>query len=82
MTDQNKSAIKSVGHALLDEIERVSAKRERWVGYASNPKLAHLAPAIAMMGMAIAAAKHAITTRDPGSCISALEDLKGFDSDD
>jgi hypothetical protein len=74
----------SVGTELLNEIERVSAKRERWRGYCKDtPSLAPgMQPAMLMMGMAIDAAKKAIADNDAVASIRALESLRGFDSDD
>lgn len=74
----------SVGTELLNEIERVSAKRERWNGYCKDmPAMAAgMKPAMAMMGMAIDAAKKAIAENDAVASIAALEALRGFDSDD
>ncbi|MEJ0093402.1 MAG: hypothetical protein WDN46_08185 [Methylocella sp.] len=73
----------SVGTCLLDEIERVSAKRERWREYAKDAgPQANLQFAIAMMTVAIDAAKTALANSDTVACIAALESLRGFDSDD
>lgn len=71
----------SVGHELLNEIERVSAKRERWRGYAVGSE-ASFAPAIFLMTRAIDAAKAAIASGDAIACLQAYEDLKSYDSDD
>ena len=73
----------SVGSELLNEIERVSAKRERWRGYAKiGGAQANFAPSIFLMTAAIDAGKAAIQSEDPVDAIRALENLRGFDSDD
>lgn len=69
----------SVGTELLNEIERVSAKRERWKGYGMGQSGM---PGIALMTQAIERGKFAMASLDPVACIAALEDLRGFDSDD
>jgi hypothetical protein len=69
----------SVGSELLNEIERVSAKRERWKGYGMG---ASGAPGIFLMTQAIDRGKQAAQSADPVEAIAALEDLRGFDSDD
>ena len=69
----------SVGAELLDEIERVSAKRERWKGYGLGPSGA---PGIALMTRAITRGKEALIGDDPIGAIRALEDLRGFDNED
>ena len=73
----------SVGEELLNEIERVSAKRERWRGYAKDagPQVV-LAPGIMLMTMAIDAGKAALMSGDPVSAIRVLEDLRGYDDND
>ena len=79
MTTENES----VGTALLAEIERVSAKRERWRGYAreAGPQV-NFAPAIFFMTAAIEAGKRAIEEDDGVAAIAALRDLRDFDSKD
>jgi hypothetical protein len=74
----------SVGTELLNEIERVSAKRERWRGYCKNmPAIsAGMQLGIAMMGAAIDAAKDAIANSDAVASIAALETLRGYDDED
>ncbi len=74
----------TVGEELLDEIERVSAKRERW-----RPYLDEMGPAGAMMGLTIGlmtgsieAAKRAVASCDAVECIACLQDLRGYGSDD
>lgn len=73
----------SVGHELLNEIERVSAKRERWRGYAleAGPQ-GMFGPAIAMMTMEIDAAKRALAENDAVACVAALQSLKEYDDGD
>jgi hypothetical protein len=72
----------SVGTELLNEIERVSAKRESWKAYAQRPGIAvSCAPVIAMMTRAIGRAKEAVQSDDPAEVIRALEDLRGFDAE-
>lgn len=74
----------SVGTELLNEIERVSAKRQRWLTYSREmPAMAAgMSMGIALMGQAIDSAKTAIAENDTVACISALETLRGYDSDD
>lgn len=74
----------SVGEKLLDEIERVSAKRERWKQYAKDAGFPNVsfAPGMALMDYAIKAGKEAVMSADPLSAIEALKLLEGFDSDD
>jgi hypothetical protein len=74
--------------ALLDEIERVAAKRERWKAFAAEAKpysrfnAASFAPTIFLMTAAIDNAKKAIAEQDVVLCITCLKALKEFDSDD
>lgn len=81
MADSN-----SVGSDLLNEIERVSAKRERWKGYAKEQANwnihANFGPALFLMTRAIDRGKDAVQSADPIEAIRALEDLRGFDSED
>ena len=74
----------SVATELLNEIERVSAKRERWRGYCrDNPALASgMSVAMMLMGRAIEKAKDSIAQDDAVMAIEALEELRGYDSDD
>ncbi len=74
----------TVGSELLNEIERVSAKRERWRGYSADPllKSGNFAPAIFLMTAAIDRGKSAVQSDDPAEAIAALEDLRSFDSYD
>ena len=69
----------TVGSSLLDEIERVSAKRERWKGY--NLGLAG-APGIFLMTQAIERGKRSVQMDDPAEAIAALRDLQDFDDND
>lgn len=73
----------SVGSELLNEIDRVAAKRERWRGYQTevSPQ-GNLAPAILLMTMAIERGKQAAQSGDVADSIAALRELKGFDSND
>ena len=73
----------SVGSALLDEIERVSAKRERWraMEKAIGSPQVNFAPAIFMMTQAIDAGKIALQGDNPVDAIRALESLQGFDNE-
>jgi hypothetical protein len=73
----------TVGSEILNEIERVSAKRERWEGYArtASPQ-ANFEPAISLMTMAIDNAKKAIANDDGVASISALRALRDFDDQD
>lgn len=73
----------SVGAKLLSEIERVSAKRERWRGYAAENEgsaRAAFGPALMMMTAAIDSAKAAFASGDPVEAIQALAALEGFDT--
>ncbi len=74
----------TVGDELLNEIERVSAKRERWRQHAAEmPMLsASVAPAIMMMTACIEAGKRAIADHDAIACIAALKNLKDYSDDD
>lgn len=73
----------SVGDELLNEIERISAKRERWRGYAkeAGPQAA-FGPSIILMTMELDAAKKAISDGDAIACIEALQALKEYNDDD
>lgn len=77
-------ATATVGSELLNEIERVSAKRERWNGYMRDVGSmgAALKPAMFLMTAAIDRAKSAIQSNDPAEAIGALEDLRTFDDND
>ena len=74
----------TVGFELLNEIERVSAKRQRWITL--GQQVPGLAPGmsfgLALMKQAIEAGKAAITDNDAVASIAALETLRGYDSDD
>jgi len=74
----------SVGTELLNEIERVSAKRQRWLTMSREvPGMANgMAVGIALMGHAIDSAKTAIAENDAVACIRSLEKLREYDSDD
>ncbi len=71
--------------ALAGEIGRVSALRERYRSYQLDPILmdralppASLAPAIALMTLALDAAVKAAASPDIEGQIRALNDLQGF----
>lgn len=73
----------TVGEKLLDEIERVSAKRERWRGYQADLGVdAGIGLIIHIMTAEIDAAKAAIAADDAVACIAALQALEGYDDDD
>lgn len=75
----------NVHDALISEIERVSAKRERWLGYNAelgSGRVIVMGPAIALMTHSIDAAKRALSSMDAVECIACLQDLRGYDSDD
>jgi hypothetical protein len=73
----------SVGIALIGEIERVSAKRERWRGYARDSgSAASYAPAIMIMTAEIDEAKAALVSDDAARAIAALENLRAYGDDD
>lgn len=75
--------IKTVGSKLLDEIERVSAKRERWRIFSRERGCSTaVAPAILLMTEAINAAKEAVQSDDPAFAIRALKALEDFDDND
>ena len=67
---------------LLDEIERVVAKRERWREYAKiGNSQSNFAPSIYMMTLSINAAKASLLVCDPSVIIKSIEDLKGYDNE-
>lgn len=73
----------SVGTELLNEIERVSAIRERWRGYEKQAFAGvAFAPGIALMTMGIEQAKAAIAGNDPVASLAAYSFLKCFDDED
>ena len=69
----------SVGSELLNEIERVSAKRERWKGYVMGPAGE---PGIFLMTQSIERGKIAVQSADPAEAIAALVDLRSWDDND
>lgn len=72
----------SVGSELLNEIERVAAKRERWKQYALGAPRAQFRPGIALMTIAIGNAKKAILEDDAVTSVAALQALRDFNEDD
>ena len=73
----------SVGLELPKEIERVSAKRERYRGYAREfDAEASFSLAIGLMTHDIDAAHSAIASGDPIAALRAYEALKGYSDDD
>ena len=73
----------TVGSELLNEIERVSAKRERWREYSRTLSMApSFAPGIAMMTLNINQAKQAIQSGDAADFIRVLEALRSYDEND
>lgn len=74
----------TVGSALLDEIERVSAKRERWKGYRKDmgPAGVGMDLSISLMTKEIEEAKAAIRDDDSVRSILALKALRGYDDGD
>lgn len=75
--------IETVGSKLLDEIERVSAKRERWRGYAQEfGSPASYSPGIMLMTEAIERGKRAIADNDPIASLQALEWLQSYNDED
>lgn len=73
----------TVGSELLNEIERVSAKRERWKGYAAESgPMGNFAPALFLMTRAINQAKKAVQSDDPAAAIAALKTLREYDDND
>jgi hypothetical protein len=75
---------KTVGSELLNEIARVSANRARWIEYGrNNAELAmSMGPALLLMEIAVERGKSAVQSDDPAEAISALENLRRFDSND
>jgi hypothetical protein len=74
----------TVGSALLTEIERISAKLERWRVFAEeNPILGtSIAISIANMTAAIHEGQEALRSDDPARVILALEALHSYDDED
>lgn len=74
----------SVGSELLNEIERVSAKRERWRGHMAEmgPTGRGLQLSIAMMTAEINEAKAALRDDDAIRSILSLKALRGYDNND
>lgn len=74
----------SVGSELLNEIERVSAKRERWRGHMAEmgPAGVGMSLSIAMMTNDIEEAKAAILDDDAVRSILSLKALRGYDNND
>lgn len=74
----------SVGSELLNEIERVSAKRERWRGYMADmgPAGIGMRLSIAVMTAEINEAKEAIESGDAVRSIHALKALREYDVND
>lgn len=74
----------SVGSELLNEIERVSAKRERWKSYMADmgPAGVGMGLSIALMTKEINEAKAAIRDDDAVRSILALKALQGYDEAD
>lgn len=70
----------TVGHELLNEIERVTAKRERWKAFART--IPACALTVDLMTASIDAAKAAVSSGNVLDCLHAYADLKGYDSDD
>ena len=74
---------KSVGTALLDEIERVSAMRARWQEHAREPGAqGSFALALLLMTASMNAGKKAIAEDDAILAIAALGYLRGYDPDE
>lgn len=74
-----------IRRGILNEIERVSAKREHWLGCQCEmvPSVAgSLTPGIVLMTSAIEVGKQSLLSEDPAAAIRALESLRGFDNDD
>ena len=83
MTTTDATAPVSVVEKLLNEIERVTAKRERWKKYANEcGRAVSFVPAIMSMTQAINSAKRALTSMDAVECIACLRDLEGYASND
>ena len=77
------SEVTTVGDALPEEIKRVQAKRERWLGYAKDagPQVM-FGPALHLMQAAVSEGIDAQTSGDVVRQIRALESLRDFDDDD
>ena len=73
----------TVGDELINEIERVSAKRERWRQRAAEMSLLRgsVALPIVVMTASIDAGKRAIADNDPVACIRALVELRNYSDD-
>lgn len=80
----NDAGTETVGSKLLSEIERVSAKRERWRQFEEMPafKMANFGPAILLMTRAIDQAKAALQSDNVADSISALRALEGYSNED
>jgi hypothetical protein len=74
----------SVAEKLLAEIERVSAKRERWRGYRRDMGAAGFGMelSIAVMSAGIDLAKAALLDNDAIACVVALRELQDYDDND
>lgn len=79
MNRMEDKPVKTVGSELLNEIERVSAKRERWRGYGMGNVVL---PAIMLMTNAIDRGKRAVQSDDPAEAIAALQSLRDFYNED
>lgn len=71
---------------ILEELERVTAMRERWRRYADEwapfgRAYANLGPGIVLMTLAIEEAKAAIAGDDVIASLKALRSLEGFSHD-
>jgi molybdopterin converting factor small subunit len=67
----------SVGHGLIEEIERVSALREQYKQF-RGMRGVNVEPAICLMTAGIEEAKNAIADGDPVACIRCFNSLKEF----
>ena len=73
----------SLAHELLDEIERVVAKRERWKAYARTaPPDVWCGLGINMMSEEIDRAKRALLDDDAIDSLVAIHRLKSYDNQD
>jgi len=74
----------SVGTELINEIERVGRKHERWLKMMSEfPEMkAGMTIGAAIMKAEIEEAKLALHSDDPASAIKALKSLQNYDNED
>lgn len=78
----------SIGTGLPKQIERIAAKRERWLGYQRDMETmragsgAGMALTIALMKVQLDAAHEAIASGDIQKMMAAYQDLADYSDDD